>query len=276
MYESTKRAVKKYKLKHKTITLLISKIFFDRIKKQADADDISVSELLRRGAELYLEKRAPEMAQERAQKKAEQEAKREARAKAKAEKERQAQEEWQKQHGYNPESDAPKIKTSHTDVVMPEPLEPIDYRQRLAEAEASRQQVYLTAEQQKAEADRERVEQEAAQRAAFEAAKQILKQQAEQEQKPKKKYNRDGYPIEEKEPEPVQEQEQEQDLSDLRSVAVRPIDQQKKVEIPKELLDLDLYGDIRKMYPDDTDYLKALERKRDASRARRYSIKPHK
>jgi len=284
MYESTKKAIKKYKSGHKSFSLLFSKIFFDRIKKQADADDISVSELLRRGAELYIEKRAPEMAQERAQRKAEQEAKREALAKAKADKKKAEQEKWQKEHGYNPETDAPKIKTSHSDVVMPEPLEPIDYRQKLAEAEESRQQAYLTAEQQKAEAERERIEQEAAQRVAFEAAKQILKQQAEQEQKPKKKIGRDGYTIKEQEHEPVQEQEKVH----LRQDAVRPVDMQKQqATIRKQTAEVhkhadarqqaearkqaerkliqtyDPFGLIRKDYEDYADYIKELKR-RDA------------
>lgn len=147
MYESTKKAIKKYREKNKSITLLISKTFYERIKKQSEKDNTSVSSLIKTAVADYLDKREQEMAQAKAQQAQEREQRKQERAEAKEQKQREQQEAFRAAHAYDPTPDLPK---RGRDVIIPEPLEPIDYRLRMEEHERKEEE-----EKRKREAEEE-------------------------------------------------------------------------------------------------------------------------
>ena len=233
VYDSTKKAIKKYREKNKSISIIFSKIFYDRIKKQADKDNSSVSSLIKTAVSEYLDKREQEMAQAKAQEKAQREQRKQEREQAKEEKKQAEQEAFKAAHAYDPTKDLPRPEKP---VAMPEPLEPIDYRQRIAEQQRKEEE-----ERRQREQEEQRKREEEEQRKAFE---RMQKQQAlaqEEAQERAQEVSRRSRPL------PAQPTDNAKPRTiDVQAEAVRPVDKKAEELTQLELMKrYDRYGKLR-------------------------------
>ena len=218
--------------------------------------------MLRVGADLYIERRKQERKAEKAEAEAAKEARRQEREQKKAAKEAAAKAEWQQKYGYDPETDRPKYPVSHADVIIPEKLEPKDYRREVEESKRIREEALQKRAQQKEAEEKQRQAGYAMQQQAYEQAQGLLKRQEESGSIwVSNQIN--------KMPRPTIE---------MKRDAALLVEAPKKFEqsIPHELLIYDTFGDLRRRYPDHDDYIAALERERDARRNRRALKIAHK